>query len=455
MNLNQLYDFQIDCLDKLKDAEGALIGDDMGLGKTYEGLALDAYHRGWDHLWSTRKLTLVVAPQTVLPSWKQHVQELTDLNVHVIDPKARKKSWEGFVADKGDILLVHWEALRLMPELREVYWFHIIADECHRMKNRKAQQTRALKALKSKFKTGMSGTLVINQPDELWSPLNWLYPNDFKAYWRFFERYTEYEIRYPAGYRIVTGPKNVVELQKKIEPFFVRRLKKDVLKDLPDKYYSPLWVDLSGPQRKAYNTMRKEMIAWVGEHESTPLVAPVVIAQLVRLQQFSAGYMEWNDELEKFTLSEPSSKLDALMQILEDNPNEQVVVFSQFKQLVKLAERRLQTAGIPFATITGDTSQTERGRAVERFQGGEARVFVGTISAGGVGITLHAASTVVFLDRGWSPATNAQAEDRLHRIGQKNAVNVVDIMAINTVDLGRKQKLEMKWSWIRQLLGGE
>jgi SNF2 family DNA or RNA helicase len=152
-------------------------------------------------------------------------------------------------------------------------------------------------------------------------------------------------------------------------------------------------------------------------------------------------------------LSEPSSKVDALMQILEDNPDEPVVVFSQFKQLIRITNQRLADKGIPFVTLTGDTSQPDRASAVELFQSGRARVFTGTIAAGGVGITLTSASTVVFLDRSWSPATNQQAEDRLHRIGQKNAVQVVDVMARNTVDLGRHQRLEQKWGWIRTLLG--
>jgi hypothetical protein len=141
------------------------------------------------------------------------------------------------------------------------------------------------------------------------------------------------------------------------------------------------------------------------------------------------------------------------MQILEDNPDEQIVVFSQFKQIIHLLEKRLVKSGISHVLLTGDTPQEERGNIVERFQKGEAKVFAGTIAAGGVGITLTASSTIVFLDRSWSPALNQQSEDRLHRIGQKEAVQVIDIMARDTVDLGRKQRLEQKWSWIRELLG--
>jgi SNF2 family DNA or RNA helicase len=224
-----------------------------------------------------------------------------------------------------------------------------------------------------------------------------------------------------------------------------------VLKDLPDKYYTTIKVDLDPRQQRIYNQMRKEMIAWIGEQDDELLVAPVVIAQLTRLQQFSCAYAEINEE-GKVRLHEPSSKIDALMEVLDESDG-QLVVFSRFKQLVRLVERRLVAAGIPCVTLTGDTAQADRSMVVKQFQTGQARVFVGSIAAGGIGITLHAASTVVFLDRDWSPALNSQAEDRLHRIGQKNAVQVIDIMARNTVDLGRWQRLELKKQWIRQILG--
>ena len=191
----------------------------------------------------------------------------------------------------------------------------------------------------------------------------------------------------------------------------------------------------------------------ISQEETTlPLVAPVVIAQLIRLQQLAAAYVSFDEEYNTI-LSEPSAKLDVLMQILEDNPDEQVVIFTQFKQLVRLACERFTRAGIPFSIITGDIKAKDRRTAVADFQNCKTRVFIGTIGAGGEGITLTAASTVIFLDRDWSPARNAQAEDRLHRIGQKEAVQVVDIMAKNSIDIARFKKLEMKKDWIRRILG--
>jgi SNF2 family DNA or RNA helicase len=143
------------------------------------------------------------------------------------------------------------------------------------------------------------------------------------------------------------------------------------------------------------------------------------------------------------------------MQLIEDNPNDQIVVFGQSKQVINMLSHRLTKKNIPTGILTGDTPQGDRGRLVTAFQRGDLRVFAGTIGAGGVGITLTASSTVVFLDRAWSPAVNRQAEDRLHRIGQKNAVQVIDIVARNTVDLGRLQRIRRKWIWLRQILGDQ
>jgi SNF2 family DNA or RNA helicase len=459
MTYLSLFPFQEEDVDYLQDQKAVLIANEMGTGKTYEAIERDLRLRE-KHSESPSQAfqhnTLVVAPLTTLDStWKHHVLDLTQLNCTVIDPKDRIGSYDEFLM-YGGVFCVHWEALRLMPELQKLPWLHIIADECHRAKNRSAQQTKALKKIQDvKYKTAMSGTPVVNRPDELWSILNWLYPKTYTSYWNFFKKYVDSTIEFGGGgrrYQKILGPKNTEELRRQIRPFFVRRRKVDVLKDLPDKYYTTINVDLDPQQRRVYNMMKKDMIAWIGEQEDEVLPAPVVVAQLTRLQQFSCAYAELNPEDGRVRLREPSSKIDALMEVL-DGSTDQVVVFSRFKQLIRLVERRLVKAGISHVVLTGDTPQEERGSVVLQFQRGDARVFAGSIAAGGVGITLHAASTVVFLDRDWSPALNSQAEDRLHRIGQKSAVQVIDIMAKNTVDLGRMQRLELKKSWIRQILG--
>jgi SNF2 family DNA or RNA helicase len=190
--------------------------------------------------------------------------------------------------------------------------------------------------------------------------------------------------------------------------------------------------------------MKSEMIAWVGENEDQPVIAPVVIAKLVRLQQFALAYAEM-DEDDGVVLKTPSAKLDVLKDIVASTA-EKIVVFTQFVKMVDLVLEHIPGS----VALTGQTRHREE--VIQEFQEGSTQVLVCSIGAGGVGITLTAANKVVFLDRSWSPATNLQAEDRLHRIGQHNAVQVIDIIAENTVDLGRMQRLGQKWAWIKQLL---
>lgn len=439
----KLYPFQQYCVDYLGIKPSVLVAYEMGTGKSYIGVARDELIREtFDK--NNNFQTLVIAPLSVVEMW-YNLFKSEDYSVRRIDNKNR----DLLLQKPAEVYIVHWDALRLMPELAKINWDHIIADECHRAQNRKAQQTIALKKIKGNFKTGLSGTPVTNTPDRLWSILNWLYPKEFKSYWSHFNRYVEWEWDETHQYKIIKGPKDSDILHDKIGAFYSRKTKKEVLPDLPDKYYTEISVDLTEKQFKAYEDMRKHMIAWLGENEDIPLVSPIVVSQLMRLQQFSDAYAVIGPD-NKVRLSEPSSKLDALMDVIETG--QQLVVFSQFSQMVDLLQARLKKKKIEFSRLTGKVPQFLRQRAVDDFQAGRTQVFMGTIAAGGVGVTLTRASTVAFLDRSWSPADNSQAEDRLHRMGQENAVQVVDLIARGTVDLGRRTKLEVKKEWLRQLL---
>jgi hypothetical protein len=339
-----------------------------------------------------------------------------------------------------------------------------ITGNCHRIKNRKAQQTLAVKRLQTLYKTAMSGTPADDKPQDLWSTLNFLYPKQFSSYWRFVQQFCVLETgTTPGGHRtyekIVGAREDTVgTLLKQIEPFYVRRLKEDVLKDLPSKYYSRIRVDLLPGQRKVYDSLRSDMLAWIGENEDQPLSVPQVVSQLVRLQQAALASLEWapvraGSQDTKVTLKEPSAKLDALVELLQDERPLPAVIFSQSKSMVYLVVSRLRKEGLRVVEFTGDTPDVARHRSVKDFQSGAADAFVGTIAAGGEGITLTRSSTVIFLDRSWTPAKNLQAEDRLHRIGQKNAVQVVDFFARDTVDSDVRDANIRKWSQLRAILG--
>ena len=443
--LGDLFPFQLEDVERIieSDDDHHLIANEMGTGKTYEAIAIDIQRRRTDDYIDSP--TLVVAPLSTISGWKKHFEELTDLKICAIVPKNRSQFLDSLTNYEADVYICHWESLRLIPELAEIGWWHVIADEVHKAKNRKARQTVALKKIKAKHKLGLSGTPIINRPDELWSLLNWMFPKDYRSYWRFYNTFIEFEIGHPGGYHIIKGTKNMEDLREITRPLLTRRTKSEVLKDLPEKYYTPIEVPLSGKQRRAYDQMRKDMIAWIGENEGQPLIAPVVISKLVRLQQLALAYGELEDG-EEFVLTTPSAKLEVLKELLQ--PGQKTVVFTQFVKMIKLVEQELE--GLKVDTLHGGISN--RGEVIERFQEGDTDVLLCSIGAGGVGITLTAANKVIFLDRSWSPATNLQAEDRLHRIGQENAVQVIDLIGQDTVDLGRMQRLDQKWQWIRQLL---
>lgn len=487
----RLKPFQVEDVEKLAPQPFTVLANEMGTGKTVEGIALDLVRRATlqdtvDFL--TRLKTLVLCPMSVLSVWEEHYAEWApNLKVKVIDRKDRTDFEKAVRAGIHDVYIMHWDVVRLIDEVRKHTWFHVIADEAHRVGNKDAQVTVKSKRTPWQHLTQLTGTPCTSKPEQFWSLLNWGKPTRFRSYWRFYNHHIIYQRHDTSGdcravvngfqcgkehkhsFNVVLGIAHVDELLNEIEPYYVRRLKQDVIKELPEKYYTTIKVDLSPHQRRVYNQMRDEMLAWVGEHQDQPMAAPVAVAKLVRLQQLACAYANivtvkvkkrdketggWKEvEERKVQLTEPSSKIDALMEILNANADKQFVVFSQSKQVIKLLEGRLINAGITNAILTGDTPQADRGEMVKQFQMGKIRVFAGTIAAGGVGITLTAASTVIFLDRSWSPAINRQAEDRLHRIGQKNAVQVIDLVARNTVDLGRLQRLETSWYYIKKLLG--
>ena len=435
----------------------------MGTGKTHIAIAIDQM---WYQKAKIKYPTLIVAPLNTFDSW-QEKYEMQDPNatIFTIDRKNRDAFVKAIKAYKADVFLCHWDALRLIvDDLEHVTFNTVIADEVHRASNRKAKATKALKRIKTYHKLALSGTASGDKPENLWSINNWLWPKYYKSYWKFRDTYCVEELTFSGGaaYKKVVGIKNHDQLMEEMKPWFTRHLKREkccshhpegVMGWLPDKVYSNVWVDLSPTQRKFYEQMRKEMVAWVGEHEDSPLVASVVVAQMVRLSQMALATPEF--EGVKIKLNLPSSKLDALKEIIEDAEGKQFVVFSASKQICYLAQKYLAESGITSEVLSGDTPQGQREGMVKRFNDNEFQIFIGVIQAAAEGIDglQHSTDTAIFLDRAWSTVKNSQAEDRLHRGGQKDTVTIIDIMARNTLDFGRKQRLETKWSLIKQMLG--
>jgi superfamily II DNA or RNA helicase len=480
-SINYVGDEQVYCISVEAEDSLYVTEDFIVTHNTVQCIAMDLVRR--EQYGRNPPPTLVVAPLTgVIDQWVEEFNKWAPhLRVRRINPKKRELLFK----EEADVYIIHPEGLRLMEsELVTKQWLHFIFDEVHRIKNRKAKTSKAAVNVGKVaiYRTGATGTPVENMPAEMWHILKWLYPDAktrqaaglshwtkslLNSYWRFYERFVDYDVEPNYGYHTIKGTKNEQELRDLFGPLYVRRFKKDVQKDLPPVIRQEYKVDLYPKQRKAYDDMKKELLAWVGENEDQPIIAPVVIAQLVRLQQFTLGYGEIKSVVKvnvdggvrkerietSFKLSEPSVKLDALMDILDDLGDQQAVVFSTSKQAVYLASARLEKAKIETSVITGDVSDTSRNSAINKFKNGQTQVFLATIRSGGVGLNLQNCNTVVFLDRDWSPAKNQQAIDRVHRGGQKNTVHVIDIVARKTVDQKKDRKLQQKWQWIRDTIG--
>jgi SNF2 family DNA or RNA helicase len=485
---------------KFKQVPACLIGDSMGVGKTVTCLGRDFQLR-WDYPEFDKDATLIISEKIGLDVWDYHLNAMgvPANEICVINPANRKPFEEALDAlikfqssrlaprakeklrPRYRYYIMHWDVLRSVPQINDpkLKFFHVIADEVHLAKNRKAVRTIHLKRIQTEFKTAASGTPADDKPWDLWSILHWLYPKKFRSFWRFFEQYTEYDTHPTRGYRIPTGVKNIPDLHRQIRPFYIRRTLKEVAPDMPEKIHvmPPIVVPMERKQRREYEAMRDKAIAVIGAHEDGNggfhLMAPAVVAVLTRLQQMALATLtpEWDiitdedylygDEdgfditwdFPKIVLSKPSPKLDAIMNLITTNEEEPFVVFTQFRGMADLVEEECQRLKIPVGKITGEVlSKDKRTDIVKQFQAGETRVFTGTIAAAGKTITLTRANIAIFADRSWNPSKNEQAEDRLWRRTQRNTVRIYDIQAEDSIDQIRMDRINQKADWINALM---
>jgi len=450
-----LYDFQRVGTSFLSQTDGAILADDMGLGKTIQSLA------AVDEL--ELEQVLVVCPASLKLNWGQEIEKwLPDYTYKVIDG-SKKKRVEGIeeaLEDGTNFIIVNYAMFRggakakkditcPLFKVLDREWDAMIIDEAHRFKNRKAQQTKGgyRVAKKAKKVYHLTGTPIMNKPDEIWSLLHMMDPERYSSYWRFVRQYCDI---YDNGWgKEIRGAKNPAEFREMLEPMMVRRTKQEVLSDLPEKTVKQQFVELEGKQRKLYEQMERDMVAKFSEEEE--IAAPIVLAQLTRLKQIAVSPGLITDEF-----SDKSAKVEALMDILEDAGDQKVVVFSQFQGAVEYVASILDSKGIEYGKLHGGVSQEDRDRAIKKFQNDpDCKVFLASIKAGGLGITLTAGSICVFLDKDWTPANNNQAIDRLHRIGQENNVTVIELLAKDTVEEYIEQLLNEKQKTFDSLIEGD
>lgn len=448
-----------------------IIADDMGLGKTAQALSAVEEFR----LRNPNELgekpngpRLIVAPNSVKGSWVRETGLWLgkDEPVQVVDATAPVKREAQLLeaVQENAWVIVNWEQIRTIKEkvklkrggtrkvtrmkqplFESTDWLAVIADEVHRAKNRKAKQTEGLWRCRADegVMLALSGTPLMNSPDELWPVLKWLWPKEYTSYWRFYEEYVDYYETYFG--KVITGVKSPDALRFELKNRLVRRTQGQVL-DLPGKGRVRVSIKLNPKQRKLYD--EAERAIWLeieqrveeGDEAAIKFAAAAAegkpASELLRMQNGAARLVRLRQIMETpYTLGgeDDSATLDACVDHIMDSRPEQWTVFCEFKPTCEALVERLRKHKLVAEVYTGDVDPEDRTELEERFQRGEIDVLVGTIASIYQGITLTAASRQFWVSRNWTPDVNEQGEDRQNRIGQTKRVQVFIAQPEDTV----------------------
>ncbi|MEV6846553.1 DEAD/DEAH box helicase [Actinoplanes sp. NPDC051411] len=399
---------------------GGILADDMGLGKTLQALALLCHARKHGRF-------LVVAPASVVHNWTAEAGRFApDLEVRAITSTAARRGVDLAEAiEQADVVITSYTLFRLeYDEYASVDWAGLVLDEAQFVKNPQSQAYKCARRLPAPFKVAITGTPMENNLAELWALCSIAAPGLFPR----LDRFTEY-YRHPIERN--HDQDRLAQLRRRIRPLVLRRRKNEVAAELPAKQEQVIEVDLSPGHRKIYQRYlqreRQKVLGLLGDLEKNRFE---IFRSLTLLRQASLDVALVDDQHRAIS----STKLDLLMEQLGDIVEEghRTLVFSQFTRFLGAARDRLEQAGIAYAYLDGTTR--DRKRAVEEFKTGAAPVFLISLKAGGFGLNLTEADYCILLDPWWNPATEAQAVDRAHRIGQTRNVMVYRLVARDTIE---------------------
>ena len=405
---------------------GGILADDMGLGKTLQ--AITYMVSLLDNEQFTETPFLVVCPTSLVYNWLDEVEKYAPhLRVKLIQGTPEER--HGMLCDVNayDLYITSYPLLRRDLEFYEQKQFNtVFIDEAQFIKNAMTGNARSVKGLHAKTRIALTGTPIENSLSELWSIFDFIMPGYLFSYSRFVKKFER-----PAS----KGDTAVLQqLRCRIKPFLLRRMKKDVLAELPDKIETKLVTELTKEQRLLYLSYAKQ-----ARNEITSEISRVgieksrmqILAALTRLRQICCHpgmFLENYDG--------GSGKVSLFMQILEElrEGGHRVLVFSQFTSMLELLQDTLTEAEVPFFYLCGATKPAERLDYVKRFNAGEGDLFLISLKAGGTGLNLTGADTVIHFDPWWNPAVEDQASDRAHRIGQEKNVHVIKLLTKGTIE---------------------
>ena len=400
---------------------GACLADDMGLGKTIQALAL-ILSRAADGP------TLILAPTSVCNNWLEEAHRFAPtLNVSYFGSGPRQQQLND--AGAFDLVVCSYGLLQTEAEkLIKKSWHTIVADEAQAIKNPLTKRSKAAMALQGDFKLITTGTPIENHLGELWSLFHFINPGLLGSLKKFNERYAQ-KIENQKDH------KTQIRLKKLLQPFILRRLKNDVLTELPARTEVTIHVELSDEERALYEALRRNAVQKMAESQEQG--APQgqqhlkVLAEIMKLRQACCH--------PRLVLKESeisSAKLLAFEELTDEliSNRHKALVFSQFVSHLALIKELLDKKGISYQYLDGSTSMSNRKKVVNAFQSGEGDLFLISLKAGGSGLNLTAADFVVHMDPWWNPAVEDQASDRAHRIGQKRPVTIYRMVAKDTIE---------------------
>ncbi|MDX8413071.1 MAG: DEAD/DEAH box helicase [Mariprofundales bacterium] len=424
-----LRDYQLDGLNWLQFLSqsnlGGILADDMGLGKTVQTLTHILLEKEEGRL---TQPALVVAPTSLMHNWKAEAARFTpDLSVLVLHGPNRAEHFDK-IADY-DLVLTTYPLLSRDQTVLNIHHYHLlILDEAQQVKNPRSKAAQMVRIIKANHRLCLTGTPLENHLGELWTQFDFLMPG-----YLFGQRTFTTLYRRPIEQDGLESRQH--QLNLRIRPFMLRRAKSDVVKELPPKTEIVRCVDMEEAQQRLYESVRLTMEKKVRDSVSSIGIGRsqlIVLDALLKMRQVCCDPRLL--KLQKTANNIPSAKLDLLCDMLPEMVSEgrRILLFSQFTQMLKLIEEACSRLNISYTKLTGNTR--DRVTPIENFQQGKVPLFLISLKAGGTGLNLTAADTVIHYDPWWNPAVEDQATDRAHRIGQSKSVFVYKMITAGTVE---------------------